>query len=173
MPSGRLTNWTGGPPHCRSRGYQHFGVPAGDAAESRSSPRGARSAAELEDRPSGKSRSRSQSSRPSRPSPAPAVCVVGKADLVSDVAAVSCSRVSDVELPSEAAVQSAVRQLVALLEAARRLGAPAREREVEHLEDAPRDRRGRPVYEEFEPALWGGVRQSSLRAMRLGRTPRR
>ena len=102
------------------------GVPAGDAAESRSSPRVARSVAELGDRPSGKSRSRSRSSRPSQPSPAPAACVAGKADLVSDVAAVSCSRVSDVECPSEAAVQSAVRQLVALFEAARQLGAPAR-----------------------------------------------
>ena len=57
------------------------GVPGGDAAESWSSPRVARSVAELEDRPSGTSHSRSQSSRPSRPSPAPAVCVVGKANL--------------------------------------------------------------------------------------------
>ena len=29
------------------------------------------------------------------------------------------------------------------------------------------------MHEEFVPALWGGVRQSSLRAVRLGRTPRR
>ena len=149
------------------------GVPAGDAAESRSFPRVARSLVELDDRLSEKSRFRLRSSGPSRPSPAPVVCVVGKADLVSDVAAVSCSRVSDVECPSETAVQSAVRQLVALFEAARRLGAPAREREVEYLEDAPRDRRGRPVHEELVPALWGGVRQSSLRGVRLGRTPRR
>ena len=149
------------------------GAPAGGAPESRSFPRVARSVAELDDRPSGKSRSRSHSSRPSRPSPAPAVCVMGKADLVSDVAVVSRSRVSDMEFPSEAAVQSAVRQHVALFEAARRLGAPAREREAEHLKDAPRDRRGRPMHKELEPALWGGLRQSSLRAVRLGRTPRR
>ena len=103
-------------------------VPVCDSPETRSSPRVARSVAELEGRPSGKSRSRSQSSRPSRPSPAPAVCVVGKADLVSGVAAVLWSRVSDVEFPSEAAVQTAVRQLVALFEAPRRVGAPARER---------------------------------------------
>ena len=70
-------------------------------------------------------------------------------------------------------MQSAVRQFVALFEAALRLGAPTREREVEHLEDAPRDRRGRPVHPEFVPALWDGVRQSSLRAVPLGRTPRR
>ena len=61
--------------------------------------------AELEDRPTGKYRSRSRSKRPSQPSPAPAVCIVGKADLVFDVAAMSCSRVSDVEFPSEATVQ--------------------------------------------------------------------
>ena len=81
--------------------------------------------AELEDRPSGKPRSRSRSSRPSQHSPAPAVCIVGKADFVPDVAAVSCSRTGDVEFPSEAAVQRAVRQLMALFEAAPRLGAPA------------------------------------------------
>ena len=133
------------------------GVPAGDVAELRNSPRVAGSMAELEDRPSGKSRVRSRSGRPSQPSPAPAVCIVGNADLVPDVAAVSRSRVSDVEFPSEAALQSAVRQLVALFEAARQLGAPARERDVEHLEDAPRDRRGRPVHEDFVPALWGRV----------------
>ena len=149
------------------------GVPAGDAAESRSSPRAARSVAELEDRPSGKPCSRSRSGRPSQLSQAPAVCVGGKADLVSDVTAASCSRVSNVEFPSEAAVQRAVRKLVALFEAARRLGAPARERKVEHLEDAPRDRQGRPMHEEFVPALWDGARQSSLRGARLGRTPRR
>ena len=98
---------------------------------------------------------------------------MGKADLVSDVAVVSCSRVSDVEFPSEAVVQSAVQQLVALFEAACQLGAPAREHEVEHLEDDPRDRRDRPVHEEFVPVLGGGVRQSSLRGMRFRHTPRR
>ena len=145
---------------------------AGDVAESRSSPRAAGSMAELEDRPSGESRSRSRSGRLSPPPPAPAVCVGGKADLGPEVAAVLCSRTSDVEFPSEAALQSAVRQLVALFEAARRLGNPAMERAVEPL-DAPCDRRGRPVHEDFVPALWGGVRQTRLRAVRLGRTPRR
>ena len=116
------------------------GVPARDAAESRGSFPVTRPLAEPEARLSGKSRSRSRSSRPSQPSPAPAVCVVGKADLFFDVAAVSCSRVRDVKFPSEAAVQSAAVWCVALFEAACQLGAPAREREVAHLEDAPRDR---------------------------------
>ena len=83
------------------------------------------------------------------------------------------SRAGDAEVPSDAAVQSAVRQLIALFEAARQMGAPAATREVEHLEDAPRNRRGRPLHDDFVPALWGGLGHSSLRAVRLGRTPRR
>ena len=148
-------------------------VPAADVAEARSSPRVAGSVAELEDGPPRKSRSRSRSARPSPPPPAPEVCVVAKSDLVSDVAAVPRSCAGDVGFPSEAAMQSAVRQLVALFEAARRLRVSAREREVEHLEDAPLDRRGCPVYQDLVPALWGGVRRSSLRAVRVSRTPRR
>ena len=61
-----------------------------------------------------------------------------------------------------------MRQLVALFEVPRRLGSPSREREVVHLGDAPRARHGRPVDEEFQPALWGGVRHSSLRVCGWG-----
>ena len=148
-------------------------VPAADVAEARSSPSVTGSVAKLEDGPPRKSRSRSRSARPSPPPPAPEVCVVAESDLVSDVAAMPRSRSGDVGFPSEAAVQSTVRQLVALFEAARRLRVSAREREVEHLEDAPLDRRGRPVHQDFVPALWGGERRFNLRAVRAGRTPRR
>ena len=90
----------------------------------------------------------------------------------SDVSVASCSRAISLEVPSEAAVQNAVRQLMALFESARQLGAPIGRCEPEHLEDAPSNRRSHPVHEEFVPALWGGVRRSSLRAVPLGRTPR-
>ena len=143
-------------------------VPADDVAEARSSPRVTGSVAELEDGPPRKSRSRSRSVRPAAPPPVPQVCVVEKSDLVSGVATVPRSREDDVEFPLDAAVQSAVRQLVSLFEAARRLGGSARERDIEHLEDAPCDRRSHP--QDFVPALWGRVRRSSLRAVRLART---
>ena len=77
------------------------------------------------------------------------------------------------EVPSEAAMESAVRELLAIFAAAPQLRPDVGRRDFVHLEDAPRDHRGRPVREEFVTALWGGVRRSSLRAVCLGRTPKR
>ena len=149
------------------------GVDSGATAEARSSPRATGSVTELEEAPPRKSRSRSRSVEASPPPSVPEIRVVGESGSVPGAGQELPSREGEDGVPLEAAVQSAVRQLIALFEAARQVGAPAGRREVEHLEDAPRNRRGHPVQEDVVPALWGGVSLSSLRAVRLGRPPRR
>ena len=139
----------------------------------RGSPRATGSVTELEEVPPLTSRFRSRSVRMSPPPSVPEIRLVGESASLPGAGKVSLSSAGDEGVPSDAAVQSAVPQLIAPFEAARQAGAPSGRREVEHLEDAPRNRRGRPMQGEFVPALWGGVRQSSLRAVRLGRTPRR
>lgn len=67
------------------------------------------------------------------------------------------------DFPFDAAVQTAVRHLMALFEAPRQMGAHIERRQPADVGDAPRDRWGRLVHEEFVPALWKGVRRSSLR----------
>ena len=119
-----------------------------------------------------KSPSRQRSVEPS-PSPTAEVRIAGELTPVSDVSVASRSSATAAGVASEAAVQNAVCQLMAHFEADRQLGAPVERRESELLEDAPRNRRGPPAHEEFVPALWSGVRRSSLRAVRLGRTTRR
>ena len=109
----------------------------------------------------------------SPPPSVPEIRLVGESDSLPGAGKVSPSPAGDEGVPSDAAVQSAVQELIALFEAACQAGAPSGRREVEHLEDAPRNRRGCLMQEEFVPALWVWVRQSSLRAVRLGRTPRR
>ena len=119
-----------------------------------------------------KSPSRPRSVAPP-PSPTAEVRLAEEQTPVSVVsAAPRLSAVSE-EVPSEAAMQSAVRQLLAIFAAARQLRSDVGRRGSVHLEDAPRDHRGSPIHEEFVPALRGGVRRSSLRAVRLGRTPKR
>ena len=106
------------------------------------------------------------------PSPTAKIRLAEELTPVSVVSAAPRLRAVAEEVPSEAAVQSAVRQLMAIFAAARQLRTDVWRRDFVHLEDAPRDRRGRSVQEEFMPALWGGVRRSSLRVVRLGRTPK-
>ena len=148
-----------------------FDVPVPDLAEARSTSRAPESLAASEGVLLRKSPSRPRSVDPA-PSPTVEVRAAGELASASDVPVAPRPRAIAVEIPSEAAVQSAVRQLMALFEAARQFGAHIRRREPAHLDDAPHDRRGHPVHEEFVPALWSGVRRSSLRAVRLGRTPR-
>ena len=149
------------------------GVHSGATAESRSSPRATGPLAELAKAPLRKSRSGSRSARASPPPPVPEIRLVGESGSVPGPGEELPSRDGEEGVPSDAAVHSAVRQLVALFETARQVDAPAARREVDNLADAPRNLRGRPVQEDFVPALWGGVHHSSLRAVRLGRTPRR
>ena len=149
------------------------GVHSGATAGARSSPRATGSVTELEEASPRKSRSRSQSLRASPPPSVPEIRLVGQSGSAPGAGEELPSRGGEEGVPSDAAVQSAVRQLIALFETARQVGAPAARREVEHLEDAPRNHRGRPVQDDFVPALRGGVRRSSLRAVRLGWPSRR
>ena len=139
------------------------GMHSGATAESRSSPRATGSLTELAKAPPRKSRSRSRSARASPPPSLLEIRLVGESDSVPGAGEELPSHEGEQGVPSDAAVQSAVRQLIALSEAARQMGAPAARREVEQLEDAPRNRRGRQMQEDFVPALWRGVRHSSLR----------
>ena len=149
------------------------GVHSGATAEAGSSLCATGSVTELEEAPPRKLRSRSRSVRASPPPSVPEIRLVGESGSVTGAGEELASREGEEGVPSDAAMQSAVRQLIALFDAARQVGAPAGMREVERLEDAPRNRRGRPVQEDVVPALWGGVSRSSLRAMRLGRPSRR
>ena len=117
-----------------------------------------------------KSPSRPRSVEPPPP-PTVEARIVEQPSSVSVVSAAPRSSAVAEEVPSKAAVQSAVRQLMAIFAAARQLRADVGRRDSVDLEDASRDRLGRPVHEEFAPALWVGVRRSNLRAVRLGRTP--
>ena len=92
---------------------------------------------------------------------------------VSVASAAPRPRMPAAEIPSEAALQNAMQHLLAIFETSRQLRPDVGLRDLRYLEDAPRDRRGRPFREEFVPVLWGGVRRSSLHAARLGKTPRR
>ena len=150
------------------------GVPVEELEEAWSTPRATESAAASEEIPRMKSPSRLRSVEPSPPP----IAGVRLAEEPTPVSVVSVApRLSTVaeKVPSEAAVQrqSAVRQLMAIFAAACQLRTDVGRRDPVHLEDARRDRRGRPVHEAFGPALWSGVRRSSLRAVRLGRTPNR
>ena len=127
-------------------------VPVADLAEARSTPRARESLATSEEVLPRKSPSRPRSVRPSQ-SPTAEARTAGELAPASDVPVASRSSAIAVEVPSEAAVQNAVHQLMALFEAARQLGTPVGWRESAHLDDAPRDRQGRPVREEFVPAL--------------------
>ena len=147
------------------------GVPLAGLAEARSTSRATESVDASEEAPPMKSPSQPRSVATS-PSSIVEVRPAGEPTLISVVSATPRVRAVAAEVPSEAAVQSAVRQLMAIFAAARQLRPDVGRRDPVHLEDAPRDRRSRPVREEFVPALWSGVRRSSLRAVRLGRTPR-
>ena len=83
----------------------------------------------------------------SPPPSVPEIRLVGESDSLPGAGKVSPSPAGDEGVPSDAAVQSAVQELIALFEAACQAGAPSGRREVEHLEDAPRNRRGRAVQE--------------------------
>ena len=107
------------------------------------------------------------------PSPTAEVRLAEEPTPASVVSAAPRMRAVAGEAPSEAAVHSALRQLLAIFVAARELRLDVGRRDAVHLEDSPCDRRGRPVHEAFVPALWGGVRRSSLRAVHLGRTTKR
>ena len=145
------------------------GVPVVKLAEARSTPRATESAAASEEVPPMKAPSQPRSVAPS-PSRTAEVRPAEEPTPVSVVSAAPRLKAVAEEVPSESAVRSAVRQLMAIFTAARQLRPDVGRRDSMHLEDAPRDCRGRPVHEEFVPALWGGVRRSSLRAVRLGRT---
>ena len=136
------------------------GVPVAELAEARSTPRATESVAQP------------RSVAP-LPSPPAEIRLAEEPAFGSVASAAPRLRAGAEEAPSKAAVQSAVRQLMAIFAAARQLRIDVGRRDSVHLEGAPRDRRGRPVHEEFVLALWGGVRRSSLRAVRLGRTPKR
>ena len=147
-------------------------VPVAELAEAQSTPRDTESVAASEDVPPMTPPSQPRSVAPS-PSPTAEIRLAEEPIPVSVVSAAPRLSAVAEEVPSEAAVQSAVRQLMAIFAAACQLRTDLGRRDPVHLEDAPRDRRGRPVHEEFVPALWGGVRRSSLRAVCLGRTPKR
>ena len=147
-------------------------VPLAELAEPRSTPRATESVKASEEAPPMKFPSQPRSFEPS-PSPTAEVRLAEERTPVSVVSAAPRSSAAAGEVPSEAAVQNAVRQLLAIFAAARHLRTDVGRRDSLHFEDGPRDRRGRPVHEEFVPALWGAVRRSSLRAVRLGRTPER
>ena len=127
-------------------------VPVADLVEARKTPRAPESVATSEEVLPRESPSRPRSVLHS-PSPTAEVRTAGELAPASDVSVASRSREIAGGVPSEAAMQNGVRQLLALFEATGQLGAPVGRRESEHLEDAPRDRRGRPVHEEFVPAL--------------------
>ena len=148
------------------------GVPAAELAEARSTPRATESVVASEEAQSAKFPSHPRSAAPS-PSPIAEIRAAEEPTPVSVVSAVSRSRAPAAEIPSETAVQSALQHLLAIFEAARQLSPDVGLRDLRYLEDALRDRRGRSVREEFVPVLWGGVRHSSLRALSLGKTPRR
>ena len=148
------------------------GVPVAELAGARSTPRATECVEASEEAPPTESPSRPHSVVLSPP-PTADVRPAEEPTPVSVVAAAPRLSAAAENLPSEAAVQSAVRQLVAIFQAARQLSPDIGRRDPVHLEDAPRDRRGRFVREEFVPALWGGVRRSGLRAVRLGRMPKR
>ena len=148
------------------------GVPVVELAEARSTLRSTESVEASEKMTPRKSPSQPRSVAPS-PSPTAEARLAQEPTPVSVVSAAPRLSAVAEEVPSEAAVQSAVRQLMAIFAAGRQLHTDVARRDSVHLEDAPRDRRGRPVHEEFVPALCGGVRRSSLRAVRLGRTPKR
>ena len=95
------------------------GVPVADLAEARSTPRATESVAASEEVPPMKSPSQPRSVKPSPPA-----AEVRPAEEAAPVSVVSAApRLSAVaeELPSEAAVQSAVQQLMAIFAAARQL----------------------------------------------------
>ena len=148
------------------------GVPVAELAEARSTPRATEPVEASKEVPPMKSPSQPHSIAPS-PSRTADVRLAEKPTPVSVVSAAPRLSAVAEDVPSEAAVQSAVRQLMAIFAAARQLRTDVGRRDSVHLEDAPRDRRDRPVHEECMPALWGGVRHSSLRAVHLGRTPKR
>ena len=115
--------------------------------------------------------SQPRSAAPS-PSPIAEIRVADEPTPVSVASAVPSPRPPAVEIPSEAAVQNAMKQLLVIFVAARQLRPDVGLCDLRYLEDAPRDRRGCSVREDFVPVLWGGERRSSLRAVRLGKTSR-
>ena len=153
-------------------------VPVADLVEARKTPRAPESVETSEEVLPRESPSRPRSVEPS-PSPTADVRTAGELAPASDVSVASRSREIAGGVPSEAAMQNGVRQLLALFEAAGQLGAPVGRRESEHLEDAPRDRRGRLVHEEFVPAsrppvqrpacalcVWAGLRGANFVCVR-------
>ena len=132
-----------------------------ELAEVRSTPRATESVEASEEVPPMTSPPRPRSVSPS-PSPTAEVRLAEEPTPVSVVwAAPRLSAVAE-EVPFEAKVQSAARQLMAVFAPARQQRTGVGRRDSVHLEDASGDRRGRPVHEEFVPVLWGGVRRSSL-----------
>ena len=128
------------------------GVPVAELAEARSTPRATESVAASEKAQPVKALSQQRSVAPS-PSLVAEVRAAEEPTPVSVLSAAPRLRAAAEETPSEAAMQSAMRQLLAIFEAARKLRPEVGLRDLVCLEDAPRDRRGRPVREEFVPAL--------------------
>ena len=145
------------------------GVPVPELAETRSTLRATESVAATEEVPAMESPTQPRSVAPS-PSPTAEVRLAEEPTLLPIVSAAPRSSAVAEKVPSDAAVESAVRQLMAVFAAARRLGIDVGPRDSVHLQDVPRDGRGRPVQEELVPAPWGRVHRSRLRASRLGRT---
>ena len=143
------------------------GVPVAELAEARGTPRATESVEASEEAQPMNSPAQPRSVAPS-PSPIAEVRATEEPPPVSVGPPAPRLRAAAEEVPSETAMQSAVRHLLAIFEAARQLCPDVGWRDPVYLEDAPRDHRGRPVREEFVPALWGGVRRSSLRAVPLG-----
>ena len=129
------------------------GVPLAKLAEARSTPR-AECVEASDEVPPMKSPSLLRSGAPS-PSLTAEVRLAEEPTPVSVVSAAPRLSAVAEEVPPEAAVQSAVRQLMAIFAAVRQLRTDFGRRDSVYLEDAPRDRRGRPVQEEFVPVLWG------------------
>ena len=148
------------------------GVPATELAEARSTPRATESVVASEEAYPAKLPSYPRSAAPSA-SPIAEIRAAEEPTPVSVVSAVPHSRAPAAEIPSKTVVQGALQHLLATFEAARQLRPDIGLRGLRYLEDAPRDRRGRAVREEFVPVLWGGVRHSSLRAVHLEKTPMR
>ena len=132
------------------------GVPLAELAEAWSTPTAAESVEASEEAQPVKFSSQPRSAAPS-PSPITKVRSAEEPTPVSVVSAAPRPRTAVEEIPSEAAVQSVMRQLLAIFEAARQRRPDVGLRDLLYLEDAPCDRRGRPVREESVPVLWGGA----------------
>ena len=146
-------------------------MPLAELAEARSTPRATESVEASEEAQPAQFSSQPRSAAPS-PSPIADIRAAEEPTRVSVALAAPRPSMAAKEISFAAAVQSAMQQFLGIVEGARHLRPAVGLPDLLCLEEAPRDRRGRPVRKHFVPVLWGGVRRSSFHAVRLGKTPR-